>query len=367
MQEDPSFPEENPPLSPTDLALAIESRANEIAAITAIYPDVLHSITEFCLVLRLPPQSSPSSSRSLLEITVLTGKEYPFHAPALQVWSKRMPADRLEAVRRRMEEVVERRKGEVVVFELVEVGLEVCDEECGRGEEEVRGGDEEGTAEEWNKYEFMRDPCAFLGTNLANILKDFPPEISVLHAENILRPNLIQAFKRRHQELEAKYLTNPDGEKLNRRVLDMRRERYTTPIVAFHGSSLHNIASIVQSGLVIPGLRTAEGDVVQVASGSTWGRGIYVSPDARYSLYYSDILQDTPQTRRNRTGGRLLICAVLQGRAYQCKSDDMSILRGGGCKTHYDSHISPNKLEYILFDTAQVLPCYALHFTYTHP
>ena len=84
-------------------------------------------------------------------------------------------------------------------------------------------------------------------------------------------------------------------------------------------------------------------------SDSGWyGRGIYLSPDAATSIHYC------------RGGGKLLVCATIPGRSYRCKE-----LTGKGCKVGYHSHLSPYGDEIVLFDSAQVLPLYVIHFQST--
>ena len=60
---------------------------------------------------------------------------------------------------------------------------------------------------------------------------------------------------------------------------------------------------------------------------------------------------------------RLLVCATLMGRALQ-------VTRNEAWRTtelqHSDahSHVSPNGLEYVVFDARQIVPCYVLHLDY---
>jgi hypothetical protein len=77
-----------------------------------------------------------------------------------------------------------------------------------------------------------------------------------------------------------------------------------------------------------------------------YGCGIYLSPNpATAGCYAAD--------------GKMLVCAVLMGRTYNCP-DRMD---GESCMLGYDSHTSPCGEELVLFDAAQVLPCYLINFS----
>ncbi|KAG6824547.1 hypothetical protein H0H92_006508, partial [Tricholoma furcatifolium] len=55
-----------------------------------------------------------------------------------------------------------------------------------------------------------------------------------------------------------------------------------------------------------------------------------------------------------------IVCAVILGRRRQMKHSDTR-RRIPTVEEGYDSHVSPSKLEYIVFNSAQVLPLYVLH------
>lgn len=74
------------------------------------------------------------------------------------------------------------------------------------------------------------------------------------------------------------------------------------PILAFHGTSQANHASILQHGLLIPGRQYVNGTRIGVANGSAYGKGIYSSTDLMMSLGY---------TRCVGPIQRLFVCATL--------------------------------------------------------
>ena len=146
--------------------------------------------------------------------------------------------------------------------------------------------------------------------------------------ENVLKPELVNEFelywnlmKRRSEGAEPK------------------------PNIAYHGTSQNNINSILDRGLLVPGVGKGA-DVKHATDSGWWGKGIYLSPDANLSIGYC------------RDSNKLLICAVLMGRSYKCTGR----LDGKPCQEGYDSHIDPSGKEWIVFDPAQVIPCYLVSF-----
>eukprot|EP00667_Euglena_gracilis_P022245 EG_transcript_24671 len=107
-----------------------------------------------------------------------------------------------------------------------------------------------------------------------------------------------------------------------------------------------NVLNIVREGLVVPREETG----VAVACGSSYGRGIYLSPSAEYSLGYCTF------------GCKLLVCAVLLGKKKVCQSGHYCGMKT--CTPGYDSHVSPCGNELIVFNEAQVLPCFVIHYRY---
>ena len=60
---------------------------------------------------------------------------------------------------------------------------------------------------------------------------------------------------------------------------------------------------------------------------------------------------------------RIVVCATLMGRPLQVTLDNTRRTEGLFDKDA-DSHVSPNGLEYIVFEEAQIIPCYVLHLDY---
>jgi len=102
---------------------------------------------------------------------------------------------------------------------------------------------------------------------------------------------------------------------------------------------------------------TGEGH--DVRCGSTYGRGIYSSPSATFSLSYSN--SGCTRTRANEYFGlKLVVCATIMGRT-------RSMYREDGWREHEeafegaDSHIANDGMEYIVFNRAQTIPVYVVH------
>eukprot|EP01123_Difflugia_compressa_P000107 TRINITY_DN10211_c0_g1_i1.p1 TRINITY_DN10211_c0_g1~~TRINITY_DN10211_c0_g1_i1.p1 ORF type:complete len:342 (-),score=35.25 TRINITY_DN10211_c0_g1_i1:80-1084(-) len=152
--------------------------------------------------------------------------------------------------------------------------------------------------------------------------------VKLAKIENVLKPELVARYEKRWGELKAK-----------------RGELLARPQIAYHGTADTNINSILERGLLVPGM--GEGtDVSHATDNGWWGGGIYLSPNAGLSIGYC------------RGGKRLLICSVLMGKPYTVNER----IDGQGLKTHHDSHIACNGTEWVIFDPAQVLPCYLITF-----
>jgi Poly(ADP-ribose) polymerase catalytic domain len=134
----------------------------------------------------------------------------------------------------------------------------------------------------------------------------------------------------------------------------------STPKLTFHGTKSSQVGSIVQHGFLKPGDRHPKtGRPLQIRCGSTFGQGIYSSPDASFSLAYAHM--DAVETSVTEIPGlKIIVCATLMGRAATVRWEenwrDQSEPYEGA-----DSHVSQNQLEYIVFDSAQILPCYVVH------
>jgi len=152
--------------------------------------------------------------------------------------------------------------------------------------------------------------------------------VKLAKIENVLKPELVARYETRWNALKAS-----------------RGEVLARPKIAYHGTSEANLTSILERGLLVPGQGEGK-DVKHATDNGWWGGGIYLSPDAGLSIGYC------------RGGKRLLICSVLMGKPYTVTQR----MDGKGLQEGHDSHIACNGTEWVIFDPAQVLPCYQISF-----
>eukprot|EP01095_Lingulamoeba_sp_RSL-Kostka_P000321 TRINITY_DN1048_c2_g1_i2.p1 TRINITY_DN1048_c2_g1~~TRINITY_DN1048_c2_g1_i2.p1 ORF type:complete len:434 (-),score=142.54 TRINITY_DN1048_c2_g1_i2:83-1384(-) len=153
----------------------------------------------------------------------------------------------------------------------------------------------------------------------------------------VMKPTLLKKFEEKQREFSEKYDS----------IFNRHRAK---PVMAFHGSKSSLIQSIMNIGLVIPGIGDGKG--IPHSTDSGWyGNGIYLTPDFKRARAY---------------GNRVLVCSVLLGRMYRCSSF-IELSGKEGVKPGYDSHREASfnlfyGREYVVFDPAQVLPCYLIEF-----
>jgi len=145
--------------------------------------------------------------------------------------------------------------------------------------------------------------------------------------ENIIQSDLFPRFEKKWQELKEKhpFMT-------------------IEPKLAWHGTSDASIELIRRQGLLVPGKNN--NTVNHLNDSGWWGKGIYLSPTASYSVSYM----------RGNKG--LFLVSVLLGRS--CELSQHERMDGRPVKDGYDSHIAEHGQEYVIFDEAQILPCYLI-------
>eukprot|EP00005_Dracoamoeba_jomungandri_P003913 CAMPEP_0174259430 /NCGR_PEP_ID=MMETSP0439-20130205/8254_1 /TAXON_ID=0 /ORGANISM="Stereomyxa ramosa, Strain Chinc5" /LENGTH=198 /DNA_ID=CAMNT_0015343311 /DNA_START=270 /DNA_END=863 /DNA_ORIENTATION=- len=151
-------------------------------------------------------------------------------------------------------------------------------------------------------------------------------QMRIKNIENVLKPELVINFEGAWRDLTKR-----------------RGARIAQPQLAYHGTAESNIESILERGLLVP--ETGEGkDVSHATDTGYWGKGIYLSPNSQMSVGYC------------RGGKKLLIVSVLMGVSYQCQN----LIHGAQKQPGFDSHKAPGGNEWVIFDPAQVLPCYVV-------
>jgi hypothetical protein len=197
----------------------------------------------------------------------------------------------------------------------------------------------------------------------------------VVHCEAIARSNLTQRFLQAQETLRAKLEQFSSG-KLRECIPHELRRTFTgnsgriksemidylcKPRLTYHGTKASSVPSIVQHGFLKPGsLHPKTRLPVPVRCGSTYGLGIYTSPDPFFAMSYAREDRGADSSYQTIYGSKLVVCLTLMGRSaavlrsdeWRSESDPM---------LDADSHCSSNGLEYIVFDSAHVLPCYVIH------
>ncbi|KAI0129470.1 hypothetical protein BJ170DRAFT_616399 [Xylariales sp. AK1849] len=200
------------------------------------------------------------------------------------------------------------------------------------------------------------------------ICAEIPAHLRVLHMEEVLRGDLTRAFGHRREQLRAVRDRQSMGSlrqhvppqlQHSRRKEDLV-EYLVKPRLTFHGTQRQYVPSIVRHGFLKPGDRDpSTRSAHRVRCGSTYGRGIYSSPSADFSLSYSD--RNCHVTKPDQYFGlKLVVCATIMGRASRMfRTDDWHEQE----KPYdgADSHVANRELEYIVFDTAQIIPLYVIH------
>ena len=220
------------------------------------------------------------------------------------------------------------------------------------------------------------DPSSVVGHDFANTLLGKTPEqicakvpkvFRILHIECVLRSDLSRAFLGKQDQLRKKLVDYP-LERLRGTVpVEIRRELrkrggreekesladfLVEPRLTFHGTRKDHVASIVRQGFLIP-------DKSEVRCGSTYGRGIYSSPDAEFALCYTGY-DASPTGSSEFAGLKLIVCATIMGvSSTMYREDDWK--EQTEPYPGADSHVANREYEYIVFDQAQIIPCYVIH------
>ncbi|KAJ3754860.1 hypothetical protein EV360DRAFT_73355 [Lentinula raphanica] len=210
----------------------------------------------------------------------------------------------------------------------------------------------------------------FLGVTPAQICDDILPDYRVVHVESIIRKDLSRRFLEFRDQLRSKLLERPLAELRKFVPPDQQHVRaglkedfvdyIIKPQLTFHGTRPDLVPSIVQYGFLKPGsIHPDTGSPLPVRCGSTYGRGIYSSPSSAFSLAYSGA-----QCQATKPGGipglKLLVCATIMGRHVRMTRQD-NWRHQSKPSPGSDSHIANDGQEYIVFDNAQILPCYVVH------
>ena len=220
-----------------------------------------------------------------------------------------------------------------------------------------------------------------LGQSITDICKEFPKKLRILHVEPVFRADLVSRFLQRRLDLKTELMSVPynqlrksvtkkqihSGEVVDSQ--DGIAEYLCTPRITFHGAPRHVVSSIVRYGFLIPGQQIGKtGTQVSMSSGAFFGVGIYSSPSIEFASFYGRWSPGSGEdldffNPSQVPGFRMIVCATLMGRSIQVSHEE-AYLTSKILKDGAHSQISPNGLEYIIFDKTQIIPCYVLHVDY---
>ncbi|KAF2425818.1 ADP-ribosylation [Tothia fuscella] len=235
--------------------------------------------------------------------------------------------------------------------------------------------DDHETKEE-GSFTIWETPNQVLDVSVRELCERIVPkdgDLSVIHCENVMRWDFYAAFREEQESMRQElgrhslsHLRNyTQHERAHGTKMKQKEEiieELVNQQITFHGTKKANVASIVRNGFIKPGeLIPTSGIPLGVRCGNSFGRGIYSSPDSAFATIYSEF-DAHPTTEREIAGLKLIVCATIMGRRGQ-------VYRGGGqdwrkfntARPGTDSHVGNNNLEYIVFDSAQILPCYVIH------
>ncbi|KAI0899682.1 ADP-ribosylation [Annulohypoxylon nitens] len=205
------------------------------------------------------------------------------------------------------------------------------------------------------------------------ICSEIPSNYRILHVEEVLRADLIHRFHKKQEKMrnelskmsqrELRKHVPPNLQNIGRK--DVWVDHLVKPRLTFHGTARQYVPSIVRYGFLQPGKKKPGTDERhEIRCGSTYGRGIYSSPDPDFSLCYTDATCHATKPSEF-FGIKLIVCATLMGRAAGMTREDnwrdQTEPYPGS-----DSHVANRDLEYIVFDTAQILPVYVIHIDWGH-
>lgn len=347
-----------------------------------------------------------------LSLRVTAGALYPVQTPTWQVENKSLPRERADSLRRRLREVVadaeksnnlsrwESREDADTGFGIFDPAMVILQlaQEAQRHTDAYRSDKAaaatNGASSGPDKHTWFFGESTKAGVDVVplnqltlretayQLLKLSPAEIAalvpghcrVLHVEQVLRPDLAQDLYNFQSRLRGT-LSRKSADALRpfmpkelrgtRRVEDMI-DHLVRPRITFHGTQRHHVPGIVRHGFIAPGKHNPETATAHgVRCGSTYGRGVYSTPNAGFALSYSSSYngEDYRSRRTDASeyhGIKLVVCATVMGRSRLMYRDD-GWREESEAFEGFDSHVANEGLEYIVFSRAQTIPVYVVH------
>ena len=119
------------------------------------------------------------------------------------------------------------------------------------------------------------------------------------------------------------------------------------PWIVYHWTPSTNFKSIIYKNLQVPDQK----HVFNQTDDGFFGAGIYTSPSFLSFESYA------------HGKGGCFICLGLPGRQYRAKESQD---RGRPCRANYETHVSPDRQEWVFFAADQLLPCFLI-YKHTQP
>jgi hypothetical protein len=125
----------------------------------------------------------------------------------------------------------------------------------------------------------------------------------------------------------------------------------TQILYVYHGSSPKSLQAIAKSGFLEPDMLTKMSGKISTLDQGFFGRGIYHGFAADYAIHYAEHYKESNE---------ILLSMVLPGRSYIVKKGGEKY--GQAREPGFDSHISPESKEIVLFESRQILPLFIIRF-----
>jgi len=198
-----------------------------------------------------------------------------------------------------------------------------------------------GISDDWDLIDYMLENSNLPHLRLQDIVRNLDSQKAwVQNIEPVVRLDHLHSFLNSVVKLEAG-ITDP----------------YRGWDIVFHGTLRSNVTSIIQHGFRLPG----QGKHTSRFQ-SDWGPGIYCSPFGTYSYPYGHQWDKTSQIMLDpERCVTIFVCAVARGKPFQC--DVAKITKYTGLEEGFDSHISHDQCEWIVFDRQRIVPLCLLWIT----
>lgn len=174
-----------------------------------------------------------------------------------------------------------------------------------------------------------------IGKTPKEVCEAILPNYRVIHCETVMRKDLLRHFKQCQRKLRESLLNQrlhnlkqcvPIEQRRDKGGGELQKEQIVdylvTPRLTFHGTRKDLVASVVQYGFLKPGdIHPATGIPLPVRCGSTYGQGIYTSPNPTFSLVFSGRAARASKSTE-LSEKKLIVCATIMGRSAQMRSED---------------------------------------------